>query len=201
MPLPCNNQPINQTTNRIKQVYVPDADAAWARASVLSKTGDTVYEVRIDGIDDNNEGGTSDWGAGDVRRVDLAGEPRCARRTLCSSSAVLAAMADSTTAVLLYVSRPTLTHDGIVYCLRWCSMSRAVLVVITRSAVPVEAIFFSNGRLGGNVLAHTNMAVPEHIVQCSGETPVLGSQNCPDCGRRLRGFYQKCEKYTNIFSV
>ncbi|CAM9345683.1 unnamed protein product [Pylaiella littoralis] len=55
------------------QVYVPDADAAWARASVLSKTGDTVYEVRIDGIDDNNEGGTSDWGAGEVRRVDLAG--------------------------------------------------------------------------------------------------------------------------------
>lgn len=55
------------------QVYVPDADAAWARASVLNAVGGTVYEVRVDGIDDNDEAGESDWGAGDVRRVDLAG--------------------------------------------------------------------------------------------------------------------------------
>lgn len=55
------------------QVYVPDADAAWARASVLNAVGGTVYEVRVDGIDDNDEAGQSDWGAGDVRRVDLAG--------------------------------------------------------------------------------------------------------------------------------
>ncbi|CAN0497959.1 unnamed protein product, partial [Ectocarpus sp. 8 AP-2014] len=55
------------------QVYVPDADAAWARASVLSAVGGTVYEVRIDGVDDNDEPGQSDWGAGQVRRVDLAG--------------------------------------------------------------------------------------------------------------------------------
>lgn len=56
-----------------QQVYVPDDDAAWARASVLNNVGGTVYEVRIDGIDDNDEAGQSDWGAGDVRRVDLAG--------------------------------------------------------------------------------------------------------------------------------
>eukprot|EP00903_Cladosiphon_okamuranus_P010022 g9504.t1 len=55
------------------KVYVPDADAAWARASVLNNVGGTVYEVRIDGIDDNDEAGESDWGAGDIRRVDLAG--------------------------------------------------------------------------------------------------------------------------------
>ncbi|CAM9964593.1 unnamed protein product [Scytosiphon promiscuus] len=55
------------------QVYVPDADAAWARASVLGSVGGTAYEVRIDGVDDNDEPGQSDWGAGEVRRVDLAG--------------------------------------------------------------------------------------------------------------------------------
>lgn len=52
---------------------MPDADAAWARASVLRALGGTKYEVRIDGIDDNDEPGHSDWGAGEVRKVDLAG--------------------------------------------------------------------------------------------------------------------------------
>lgn len=55
---------------------MPDKDAAWARASVLSAVGGTVFEVRIDGIDDNDEAGESDWGAGEVRRVDLAGAHR-----------------------------------------------------------------------------------------------------------------------------
>lgn len=59
---------------------MPDADAAWARASVLNAVGGTVYEVRIDGIDDNDEAGQSDWGAGDIRRVDLAG----VRPTVCA---------------------------------------------------------------------------------------------------------------------
>ena len=54
---------------------MPDADSAWARASVLQPLGGTAYEVRIDGIDDNDEAGQSDWGAGEVRRVDLAGNP------------------------------------------------------------------------------------------------------------------------------
>lgn len=54
---------------------MPDADSAWARASVLQPLGGTAYEVRIDGIDDNDESGPSDWGAGEVRRVDLAGDP------------------------------------------------------------------------------------------------------------------------------
>lgn len=58
----------------IRQVYVPETDAAWARASVLRAVGGTVYEVRIDGIDDNEETGQSDWGAGEIRTVDLAGE-------------------------------------------------------------------------------------------------------------------------------
>lgn len=64
---------VSPTAVRHHQVYVPDADAAWARASVLSAVGGTVYEVRIDGVDDNDESGQSDWGAGEVRRVDLAG--------------------------------------------------------------------------------------------------------------------------------
>lgn len=55
------------------KVYVPDAEAAWARASVLRSVGGTKYEVRIDGIDDNDEPSLSDWGAGEVRQVDLAG--------------------------------------------------------------------------------------------------------------------------------
>lgn len=38
--------------------------------------GGTKYEVRIDGIDDNDEHGQSDWGAGEVRQVDLAGAMR-----------------------------------------------------------------------------------------------------------------------------
>lgn len=73
------NQPHepSRADNTTQQVYVPDADAAWARASVLSNAGGTVYEVRIDGIDDNDEAGTSDWGAGEVRRVDLAGTQQC----------------------------------------------------------------------------------------------------------------------------
>lgn len=54
---------------------MPDADSAWARASVLQSLGGTAYEVRVDGIDDNDEAGQSDWGAGEVRRVDLAGDP------------------------------------------------------------------------------------------------------------------------------
>lgn len=57
----------------ITKVYVPDADAAWARASVLRSLGGTKFEVRVDGIDDNDEAGQSDWGAGDIRNVDLAG--------------------------------------------------------------------------------------------------------------------------------
>lgn len=68
-------------------MYVPDADAAWARASVLNAVGGTVYEVRVDGMDDNDEAGESDWGAGDVRRVDLAGVcgagPSCFCFMLC----------------------------------------------------------------------------------------------------------------------
>lgn len=55
---------------------MPEADAAWARASVLRAMGGTKYEVRIDGIDDNEEAAQSDWGAGEVRQVDLAGDDR-----------------------------------------------------------------------------------------------------------------------------
>lgn len=59
---------------------MPDADAAWARASVLGSKGGTTFEVRIDGVDDNDESGQSDWGAGEVRRVDLAGAHACTAR-------------------------------------------------------------------------------------------------------------------------
>lgn len=52
---------------------MPDAEAAWARASVIRAIGGTRYEVRIDGIDDNEEAGQSDWGAGTIKEVDLAG--------------------------------------------------------------------------------------------------------------------------------
>lgn len=72
---------------------MPDADAAWARASVLRPLGGTAYEVRVDGIDDNDEAGQSDWGAGEVRRVDLAGEPRvpCTGYTGMHTAGVLVA--------------------------------------------------------------------------------------------------------------
>lgn len=53
---------------------MPDPEATWARASVLRHLGGTKYEVRIDGIDDNDEPRQSRRGAGEVRRVDLAGE-------------------------------------------------------------------------------------------------------------------------------
>ncbi|CAM9893048.1 unnamed protein product [Ascophyllum nodosum] len=55
------------------QVYVPEPEAAWARATVLHAAGGTVYEVRIDGIDDYDEEGQSNRGAGEVRTVDAAG--------------------------------------------------------------------------------------------------------------------------------
>ena len=55
------------------KVYVPEPEAAWARATVLHAAGGTVYEVRIDGIDDYDEEGQSNRGAGEVRTVDAAG--------------------------------------------------------------------------------------------------------------------------------
>lgn len=54
-------------------MYVPETEAAWARATVLRAVGGTLYEVRIDGIDDNDEAGQSDCGAGEIRTVDAAG--------------------------------------------------------------------------------------------------------------------------------
>lgn len=52
---------------------MPEPEAAWARASVLRSLGGSKYEVRIDGVDDNDEPSQSGWGAGEVRQVDLAG--------------------------------------------------------------------------------------------------------------------------------
>lgn len=56
------------------QVYVPDPNAAWARASVLRSLGGSKYEVRIDGIDDNEEPRQGTRGAGEIRHVNLEGK-------------------------------------------------------------------------------------------------------------------------------